>query len=299
VPRSKITILLPSLICSSNRHLCSRSLQAFGSKDGARFRTVAQWEKQLTGAVAGKKLAREEARLDRYLAQNETIKGQLSTLQGYSSNPRSRKREEVEEKARQRLNYRRRSFYCCVAQDRTSSQIIGCVAVTLARPEAVLPPPFPTTARLRCYISNIAVSPAHRRQGVATAMINKCERIARLWGQTAVFLHVEIQNEAAGSLYRGLGYQQVPWIGTSSLPWKGKQRTILMMKELRPLPKRKNLYLNLDNNGSNSTETSGSTSSDSGVESSDGEGKSNAGVFVWNVKEVVEVEEEENATNCE
>ncbi len=261
--------------------------QAFGSKDGARFRTVAQWERQLTSALAGKNSARQEARLDRYLAQNDTLKDQLSTLQGYNS-PRSRQREEAEERARQRLNYRRRSFYCFIAQDRTSSQIVGCVAVTLARPEAILPPPFPTTASLRCYISNMAVSPDHRRQGVATEMLNRCERVARLWGQTSVWLHVEVKNEDAASLYRGLGYKQVPWLGSSGLPWRGTKRQILLVKELKPIPKRKNLYLKLDNSSTRSSSTSSNGSTDSAVD-----GKN--GVFVWKVKEEeVEVEEEES-----
>ncbi|KAH7617219.1 hypothetical protein Ndes2526B_g07812 [Nannochloris sp. 'desiccata'] len=251
-------------------------LEAFGSKDGARFRTVAQWQKQLTSALAGKNSARQEARLDRYLAENETMKAQLSTFQGYNSS-RSRQNAEAQDRARQRFNFRRRSFYCFIAQDRTSSQIVGCVAVTLARPEAVLPPPFPTTARLRCYISNMAVAPDRRRQGVATEMLNKCERIARLWGQTSVWLHVEIENEAAERLYRGLGYKQVPWLGSSALSWRGKKRQVLLMKELRPVPKRKNIYLNLDSRGSMSMDSNGSIS----IDTSD----SKSGVFVWNIKE--------------
>jgi len=158
------------------------------------------------------------------------------------------------------------------------------VAVTLARPEAVLPPPFPTSARLRCYISNMAVAPDHRRQGVATAMLNKCERIARLWGQTSAWLHVEIANEDAERLYRGLGYKQMPWWGSSGLSWRGKKRQVLLMKELQPLPKRKiGLNLDVDNPGNSISSDNGSMPID------DRDNKSS--VFVWNVKEEEEAED--------
>jgi Acetyltransferase (GNAT) family len=124
----------------------------------------------------------------------------------------------------------------------------------------------------------MAVAPDHRRHGVATEMLARCERIARLWGQTSVWLHVEIQNEGAERLYRGLGYKQVPWLGSSALPWNGKKRQVLLVKELRPLPKKRtNLYLELDSSngsGGNSTDT------DSNVA-----GEIKTGVFVWNVKE--------------
>lgn len=159
--------------------------------------------------------------------------------------------------------------------------------MTLARPEAVLPPPFPTTARLRCYISNMAVAPNHRCQGVATKMLNRCERIARLWGQTSTWLHVEIENEAAESLYRGLGYKQVPWWGSSGLSWRGKKRQVLLKKELRPLPKNKKLYLNLDNSGSIHSSNASAITRDR-----------KSSVFVWDVKEEIEqaAEKGEDAT---
>jgi ribosomal protein S18 acetylase RimI-like enzyme len=47
----------------------------------------------------------------------------------------------------------------------------------LLQAEAALPPPFPSNAPLRAYISNMAVLPAARRQGIATALVGACGRI--------------------------------------------------------------------------------------------------------------------------
>ena len=217
---------------------------------------------------------------------------QLITLQGASSS-RSKENLEAQARAKQRLNFRRRSFYCFIAEERTSSQIVGCVALSLARPEAVLPPPFPTMARLRCYISNMAVAPSHRQQGIATQMLHRCERIARLWGQSSVWLHVELQNKDAVSLYKGLGYKQVPWWGSSALPWKGKKKQILLVKELRPLPKRKYVYLKLDSSSSSSSGSEDEVGIPD-VAPGAGENKNKSGVFVWNVNEGEGEEEEES-----
>ena len=57
---------------------------------------------------------------------------------------------------------------------------MGCVTVNMMQPEAKLPPPFPSNAPFRAYISNMAVSPAVRRQGVARALLRECERIGKL-----------------------------------------------------------------------------------------------------------------------
>lgn len=43
----------------------------------------------------------------------------------------------------------------------------------------LLPPPFPTTKPLRLYCSNMAVSPAHRRKGLATALLQRCQRLGK------------------------------------------------------------------------------------------------------------------------
>lgn len=57
-----------------------------------------------------------------------------------------------------------------------------------------------------CGVDNVAVFPAHRRQGVAAALMAALEEAAR--GRSAAFLTLEARasNAPAIRLYRGLGY---------------------------------------------------------------------------------------------
>ena len=59
------------------------------------------------------------------------------------------------------------------------SQIVGCAVVSILAPEALLPPPFPSAAPLRCCISNLATSAAHRKKGIATMLVKRCECVGR------------------------------------------------------------------------------------------------------------------------
>ena len=58
-------------------------------------------------------------------------------------------------------------------------------------------------------ITNIAVSPAYRRSGVAEALLKELERRARLKDVTVFFLEVRQSNEAAKRLYEKLGYSPI------------------------------------------------------------------------------------------
>ena len=100
---------------------------------------------------------------------------------------------------------RQRFFVVLVAEDWANGQVLGSAAVSLAQPEAALPPPFPTSKPRRVYVSNIAVLPQHRRQGVATALVRRCERQARLWRQDSLWLHCELTNDAALQVRGGGG----------------------------------------------------------------------------------------------
>jgi ribosomal protein S18 acetylase RimI-like enzyme len=62
--------------------------------------------------------------------------------------------------------------------------------------------------RKRAYLSNLAVSPAHRREGAAQQLLSTCENIALSWGFHAVYLHVMADNAAAQALYSQAGYQR-------------------------------------------------------------------------------------------
>jgi uncharacterized membrane protein YgcG len=74
------------------------------------------------------------------------------------------------------------------------------------QPEAALPPPFPSGAPLRLYISNMAVAPAARRRGVARRLLAGAVRTAGLWAEPSVWLHVGSANAGARQLYAAAGF---------------------------------------------------------------------------------------------
>lgn len=60
-----------------------------------------------------------------------------------------------------------------------------------------------------CYIDNIAIFPAYRRQGIAGALLDALEDYARAHGASFLTLEVRVSNMPAIRLYRGKGYQEV------------------------------------------------------------------------------------------
>jgi hypothetical protein len=75
------------------------------------------------------------------------------------------------------------------------------------QPEAALPPPFPSGAPQRVYISNMAVARAARRRGVARRLLAAAVRTAGLWAEPSVWLHVGTTNAGARELYAAAGFQ--------------------------------------------------------------------------------------------
>jgi ribosomal protein S18 acetylase RimI-like enzyme len=57
------------------------------------------------------------------------------------------------------------------------------------------------------YLSNLAVKTDYRRQGVAQQLLQTCERIARDWGFSDLYLHVLENNYQARRLYWKAGYR--------------------------------------------------------------------------------------------
>lgn len=72
------------------------------------------------------------------------------------------------------------------------------------------------------YISNLAVLPEYRRQGIARQLLLKCERIAFEWGFDELSLHVLEDNLAAQQLYFSHGYQ-LQKVEHSLVSWLFKQ----------------------------------------------------------------------------
>ncbi len=83
------------------------------------------------------------------------------------------------------------------------------------------------------YLCNLSVAPAHRRRGVARALLQTAEDTAAAWGCRSVVLHVDWQDAAACALYQRAGYRHVsleaPWAPALSLR---RVRLLLMAKRV-------------------------------------------------------------------
>ena len=82
----------------------------------------------------------------------------------------------------------------------------------------------------RPYLSDLAISKDHRRNGLATLLIQHCEKTVGGWGFDSLHLRVAKENAAALQLYQGLEYKIVTENGSSSSPTfllrKQKQRNM-------------------------------------------------------------------------
>lgn len=67
------------------------------------------------------------------------------------------------------------------------------------------------------YILMLYVLPHHRRQGIATALLETAQTWAKVRGDRQIGLQVFANNQAAISLYRKLGYQTESWWLTKPL----------------------------------------------------------------------------------
>ena len=59
------------------------------------------------------------------------------------------------------------------------------------------------------YISDLCVSPHHRRQGIGSALISICESTAWQWGTDVVYLRVKTDNEGGCRVYGEAGWEWV------------------------------------------------------------------------------------------
>jgi ribosomal protein S18 acetylase RimI-like enzyme len=91
------------------------------------------------------------------------------------------------------------------AEDPVTGEIIGfCEIALLENPLASNDDPVFALA-----ISNLATSPAWRRRGVATRLLQSAQRYARRqWQADSLGLYVDQENEAAVKLYEKMGYQK-------------------------------------------------------------------------------------------
>lgn len=89
----------------------------------------------------------------------------------------------------------------------------------------------------RClYLSNLAVSPSYRRQGVAARLLHRCEEIALEWGFNQLYLHVLENNQAAKQLYFHHGYR-LQYIEPAWMSWFfWRPRRMLLYKKITRFP---------------------------------------------------------------
>jgi len=60
------------------------------------------------------------------------------------------------------------------------------------------------------YVTEVAVSPSARRKGIGQKIMQSIDELASIRGTETIFLHVDVTNFGALSLYRRAGYTQVP-----------------------------------------------------------------------------------------
>lgn len=107
------------------------------------------------------------------------------------------------EDLRNRLSGNRPNYVCLVATI-SDEMIVGTVEIALRFNYG-----FSLMGGKNPYISNLAVTPAYRRQGIARKLLLKCEQIAHNWGYQKICLHVLADNYQAQQLYYSKGYRLV------------------------------------------------------------------------------------------
>ena len=121
-------------------------------------------------------------------------------------------------------------------------RIIGFCSVDGRAPDTSTRIDFLTPSTLagtspRPYLSDLGISPPHRRRGVGEQLVTACERWTLARGYDKLYLKVEKKNAAAVSFYSSLGYEKtkLPW-GDESCNNVGGSRwdtTLLLEKSLR------------------------------------------------------------------
>lgn len=88
---------------------------------------------------------------------------------------------------------RHRMVYVLLAEHTSSSPPACAGSVTVFRKRIRGQP--------HVYVANLAIVPEFRRRGIAHRLMDKAERIARLWKAHSIYLNVDISNHRARRLY--------------------------------------------------------------------------------------------------
>lgn len=142
----------------------------------------------------------------------------------------------IYEDLRSRLKNGSPHFICLVAialvptDQGVREEVAGTVEMSLSCPHTWLVGQYQST-----YISNLAVSPPYRRQGIARKLLYRCEQKTLEWGFEEIYLHVLEDNEQARQLYTSCGYQRHRTEPSYSAWLFSRPRRLLMGKHLKKL----------------------------------------------------------------
>ncbi|MDJ0736197.1 MAG: N-acetyltransferase [Nostocaceae cyanobacterium] len=137
----------------------------------------------------------------------------------------------IYEDLRHRLTLGAPHHICLVAVDGTSTdvtpQLVGTVEMGVRLSDSWI-----QAGRSFPYLSNLAVHPQYRRQGIASGLLQASEEIAHSWGFCDLYLHVLENNHRAQELYFKLGYR----VHKIESHWNtflfGRSRQIFLRKHL-------------------------------------------------------------------
>lgn len=146
----------------------------------------------------------------------------------------------IAEDVRNRLHTKAPHHRCLVALDstakvKTAGNLCGggeTLAGTLeiaVRPSTI---PWGNSHLRHPYLSNLAVRPKSRRQGIAAQLLLSCEQAVLEWGFHDIYLHVLENNYQARQLYFKLGYQLHRVDNSWGNRMFGRPQQILLSKHL-------------------------------------------------------------------
>lgn len=92
-----------------------------------------------------------------------------------------------------------RDYFIAIAALKASEVVGGLVAYELKKFEQ---------ERSEIYIYDLAVAAAHRREGIATALIHKLKEIAAACGAYVIFVQADLGDDPAIALYTKLGIRE-------------------------------------------------------------------------------------------
>lgn len=113
----------------------------------------------------------------------------------------------IYEDLRNRLRARTPHSICLVAVAPTLEEMEADEAIAGTVEMSLHSSPWQFTRSQYLYISNLAVSPGYRRQGIARKLLLRCEKVALEWGFSDIYLHVLEDNHSAYALYLERGYE--------------------------------------------------------------------------------------------